>query len=62
MNLCSPLGFRADLFTLPSLEKGFACFFYPTASSALGRTIIQVDENFVSAVWALQDNAQTKEA
>jgi len=35
---------------------------YPTTSSALRRTILQVDKHFIFAVWTLQDDATNKKA
>ncbi len=34
---------------------------YPTTSSTLQRTILQVDEHFIFAVWTLQDTHKQKE-
>jgi hypothetical protein len=35
---------------------------YPTTSSTLGRTILQVDEHFIFAVWTIQSSVTNKKS
>jgi hypothetical protein len=57
-----PFVFFSAFFILPILNRQFVYLRYPTTSSALRRTILQVNKHFILAVWTLQDGITNKKS